>query len=71
METRKQIILYNLSEWLKGDIKEKVGVILVTRKLNFNEKLEKRVRSRLNERYITIFGPREADVVKKIIDKRL
>lgn len=42
----------------------------MTRRLDFLDKLEKRVKSRLNGKMIYLVGPREEKVIKEAIIKR-
>ena len=35
VEIKKQLVLYNLFEWIKSEIKDKVGIVLITKKLDF------------------------------------
>lgn len=71
MEHKKQVILYNFFEWIKSDIRDKIGLILMTKKLDFINSLEKRVMSRMNAKIVTLFGPRDLEAVKSIVDKRI
>lgn len=67
---KKQLILYNLLEWIKTDIREHIGIAFLTRSVLFVEKLEKRVKSRLSAKVIYI-GPPDEETVKSILCKRL
>ena len=57
MEFRKQILLYNLLEWVATDIKKWVGLVFTTRLVSFVDRFEKRVKSRLSAQIITLFRP--------------
>jgi Cdc6-like AAA superfamily ATPase len=70
VEKKKQVILYNLLDWIKTDIKEQIGYALITRRLDFIDKLEKRVKSRMNAKMVFLLGPRDERVIKEAIIKR-
>ena len=57
MEIRKQILLYNLLEWIMTDAKKMVGIVFTTRLMFFVDRFEKRVRSRLAAKQITVVRP--------------
>ena len=69
-DMKKQLILYNLLEWIKTDIREHIGIAFLTRSVLFVEKLEKRVKSRLSAKVIYI-GPPDEETVKSILCQRL
>jgi Cdc6-like AAA superfamily ATPase len=64
VEYRKQILLYNLLEWVATDIKSKVGLVFTTRVISFVERFEKRVRSRLNATHISLVRPSPEKMVE-------
>jgi Cdc6-like AAA superfamily ATPase len=57
VELKKQILLYNLLEWIATDIKKYVGLVFTTRLVYFVDKFEKRVRSRLAAKQLTVLRP--------------
>lgn len=57
VELKKQILLYNLLEWIATDIKKYVGLVFTTRLVYFVDKFEKRVRSRLAAKQLTVTRP--------------
>lgn len=57
VEFRKQILLYNLLEWILTDIKKMVGLVFTTRLIYFVDKFEKRVRSRLAAKQLVVHRP--------------
>lgn len=59
VEKKKQTILYNLLGWIKDDVQAQIGLVLITRRLDFLEKLEKRVKSRMNGKMVFLAGPRD------------
>lgn len=64
VEYRKQILLYNLLEWIATDIKKFVGLVFTTRVIYFVEHFEKRVRSRLAAKHLTVLRP----VVESLVE---
>lgn len=70
VEKKKQIILYNLLEWIKGDVKNQIGFALLTRRLDFIERLEKRIKSRMSYKMIFLVGVRDEKIIKQAILKR-
>ena len=69
-DVRKQLILYNILEWMKTDIREYIGLVFVTKSVSFSEKLEKRIKSRLNAKSLYL-GPPSYETIKMIIQRRL
>jgi Cdc6-like AAA superfamily ATPase len=57
VEFKKQILLYNLLEWIATDIKQHVALVFTTRLVYFVDKFEKRVRSRLAAKHLTVLRP--------------
>lgn len=35
VNNKRQVLLYNLSEWMKGPVGEQLGIVFITRKLDF------------------------------------
>ena len=46
IDMKKQLLLYNLLEWIKTDIKNQLGIVFVTRNFEFPNRFERRVKSR-------------------------
>jgi len=67
VEFRKQILLYNLLEWIATDIKEYVGLVFTTRLIYFVDRFEKRVRSRLAAKHLTVLRPTLESLIKLLI----
>lgn len=63
MEYRKQILLYNLLEWILTDIKKMVGLVFTTRLIYFVDKFEKRVRSRLAAKQLVVHRPNPENIL--------
>ena len=70
VEYRKQILLYNLLEWVATDIKSKVGLVFTTRVISFVERFEKRVRSRLNATHLALVRP-SAEKMVELLARRV
>lgn len=70
VEYRKQILLYNLLEWIATDINELVGLVFTTRLISFVDRFEKRVKSRLNAQYITFIRP-EPELIIELLARRV
>ena len=63
VEYRKQILLYNILEWVATDIKKYVGLVFTTRLIYFVDRFEKRVRSRLAARTIALGRPSPENLI--------
>jgi hypothetical protein len=57
VEVRKQILLYNLLEWMLTDIRKMVGLVFTSRLMFYVDRFEKRVRSRLAAKQISVVRP--------------
>lgn len=74
-QRRKQLILYNIFEWLNNtDVKKYITIVILTRNITFIDKLEKRTKSRMNLPliYIQKIKPNEVvEIIKKRIEYRI
>jgi len=70
VEYRKQILLYNLLEWVATDIKKYVGLVFTTRLISFVDRFEKRVKSRLCAQNISLVRP-SAEMVLVLLLRRV
>jgi hypothetical protein len=74
-QRRKQLILYNIFEWLNNtDAKKYITIVILTRNITFIDKLEKRTRSRMNLPIVYLHKIRPAeivDVIRRRIDYRI
>ncbi len=57
VEYRKQILMYNLLEWIMTDVKMYIGLVFTTRLIYFVDRFEKRIRSRLSAKQLTVNRP--------------
>lgn len=69
-EMKKQTILYNLLEWIKGEVGERVALYLITSDCNFMQRLEKRVKSRLTAAF-TFWQLPSAEAVLGVMGRRV
>jgi Cdc6-like AAA superfamily ATPase len=54
---KKPTLFYNLLEWINSSMKDYLGLVLISRAFYFTDKLEKRVKSRLTAKSITLVRP--------------
>ena len=68
-ENRRQILLYNLLEWISTDIKNYVGLVFTTRVLYLKERFDKRVKSRLSDKQLFVSRPSVEGIIKIVLHR--
>lgn len=67
VEMRKQILLYNLLDWMTTEVNKMVGLVFTTRLVFFVDRLEKRVKSRLDATKLTVVRPEPANMLGLLV----
>eukprot|EP00919_Chromeraceae_sp_WS-2016_P080230 GHVR01189784.1.p1 GENE.GHVR01189784.1~~GHVR01189784.1.p1 ORF type:complete len:125 (-),score=9.04 GHVR01189784.1:302-676(-) len=66
IDYKKQLLLYNILEWMKTNVKKYVGIAFITKLLCFTDKFEKRVKSRLTSKTVTLYRPKAKAILQAI-----
>jgi Cdc6-like AAA superfamily ATPase len=67
VEMRKQILLYNLLDWMTTEVNRMVGLVFTTRLVFFVDRLEKRVKSRLDATKLTVVRPEAGNMLGLLV----
>lgn len=67
VEMRKQILLYNMLDWMTTEVNRMVGLVFTTRLVFFVDRLEKRVRSRLDATKLTVVRPEAGNMLGLLV----
>jgi Cdc6-like AAA superfamily ATPase len=69
-DRKRQTLLYNLLEWMKGKVMKHIGLIFTTTDFNIFTHFEKRIKSRMTTKFVVIHRPTPAKVIE-ILQRRL